>query len=973
MRPHPSSPRAEAMPSVAPRTGAASDAAGRDAPGLVSTRLVSAGLACILLGACASSTPPDTAPTLKSLAQRPLVLAPDRGVNAGDEAAIQAYREFLKSAPRDAQRPEAMRRLGDLEMKGADSRAADAPVTPAKGADRAEARNYEAAVTLYRDLLKTYPLAADNDRVLYQLAHAYEQGGQLDAALQTLDQLVQRYPATELRDEAQFRRGELLFTLGRYANAEGAYSMVLGSPRPTPFYERSMYMQGWSQYKQGHLDEALVSFFGVLDLKLTTRDDATRLDAIPGLTRADRELVEDTLRVTSLSLESLQGADSIPRFITTAQRHDYEFRIYQGLGELYLAQDRAKDAADTFGTFARLHPLDAQAPIMQARVIDIYEKGGFDQLVLQAKTEYVERYGIHGEFRLANPQGWERAQPLVRAHLTELARHFHSVAQKSRRSDDYEIAAHWYRELLEAFPKDPQAPQANFLLAELLFEDGRFAEAAPEYEKTAYQYPRHARSADAGYSALLAFAEQEKRETPGQRNAVQLASIESAQRFGSAFASDPRAATVLANAAEKLYVLRDYARATDLAQQVLKLQPPAAPAQRRVAWNVIAHAAFDSGSYDRAEHAYTEVLALTPATDPARAALVENLAASVYKQGEAARAGGHPRDAVQVFARVAEVAPQSPVRANAQFDAAAALIELKDWPAAARTLEDFRQRYPDHPLSGDVNTKLALVYSESGRWAQAAGEFERLAQRQRDPELARGALWQAAELYQKAGSAPQAAQVYDRYVRQFPVPLEPAIEARYRLASIAGAAGDPARSLAWSADLLRAEQAGGAGRTERTRYLGAGAALTLAAPAAAAYREVTLVEPLKQRLALKKARLEDALKAYALAANYGVADVATDATFHTAELYHDFGRALLASERPKGLTKEELEQYDVLLEEQAFPFEEKAIALHETNARHSAQGIYDQWVRASYAALAQLRPLRYAKSEHGSEAIDAIR
>jgi len=935
-------------------------------PGLVALAL----LAAAALAGCAGTAPPAPAPTIKTLAARPLVLAPDRGLKPSDEQTIAAYQDFLKSAPKDAQRPEAMRRLGDLEMDSADNRMADAPAQPAKGA---EAQNYDRAVGLYRDLLKAYPNAPDNDRVLYQLAHAYELGGQLEEALKVLDELVRKYPRTPLRDEAQFRRGELLFTTRNYPAAEQAYATVLDSPTRTPYFERSLYMRGWAQYKQGRLEDALQSFFGVLDLKLTARDDHPRIDAIPGLTRADRELVEDTLRVTGLCLENLQGADSIPPFMVSPLRRDYEFRIYQQLGELYLQQDRAKDAADTFAAFARLHPLDAQAPIMQARVIDIYEKGGFDNLVLQAKTEYVERYGIHGEFRRANPEGWARAQPLVKMHLAELARHYHAAAQKSRKSADYQVAVRWYRELLESFPDDPQAAQANFLLAELLFEDARYAEAAPEYEKAAYHYPPHAKSADAGYAALLAYAEQEKTETPGQRNAVQLAAIESAQRFGFAFPKDPRTGPVLANASEKLYKLHAYDKASEVARRVLKLDPPAAIEQRRVAWSVIAHSAFDSGAFDRAERAYNELLALTPEADPGRANLVEALAASVYKQGEQARAQGKQREAIDDFTRIAAVAPLSPVRATAQYDAAAAMIELKDWAAAARTLEDFRQRYPQNPLQGEVNKKLAVVYSESGQWSQAAGEFEQLAQRQTDPELARGALWQAAELYQKAGSGPSAARVYAHYVKQFPAPLEPAIEARYRLAGIAKAQGDTANALAWDRDLLQAEQGGGAGRTDRTRFLGATAALALTQPAYAAYREVALVEPLKKQLALKKARMEEVLKAYATAAEYGVADVATDATFHTAELYHDFGLALMASERPKGLSKDEREQYDVLLEEQAFPFEEKAIALHETNARRSAQGIYDQWVKGSFAALAQLRPVRYGKSERGEEAIDAIR
>ena len=46
----------------------------------------------------------------------------------------------------------------------------------------------------------------------------------------------------------------------------------------------------------------------------------------------------------------------------------------------------------------------------------------------------------------------------------------------------------------------------------------------------------------------------------------------------------------------------------------------------------------------------------------------------------------------------------------------------------------------------------------------------------------------------------------------------------------------------------------------------------------------------------------------------------------------------MSSQRQKNLSKDELEQYDVLLEEQAFPFEEKAIKLHEVNAARARDG-----------------------------------
>ena len=74
-------------------------------------------------------------------------------------------------------------------------------------------------------------------------------------------------------------------------------------------------------------------------------------------------------------------------------------------------------------------------------------------------------------------------------------------------------------------------------------------------------------------------------------------------------------------------------------------------------------------------------------------------------------------------------------------------------------------------------------------------------------------------------------------------------------------------------------------------------------------------------------------------------------------------RDLLESEKPADLAGEELEQYDLLLEEQAFPFEEKAIELHALNAGRSADGVYDEWVRRSFTRLAELSPARYARTE----------
>jgi hypothetical protein len=80
----------------------------------------------------------------------------------------------------------------------------------------------------------------------------------------------------------------------------------------------------------------------------------------------------------------------------------------------------------------------------------------------------------------------------------------------------------------------------------------------------------------------------------------------------------------------------------------------------------------------------------------------------------------------------------------------------------------------------------------------------------------------------------------------------------------------------------------------------------------------------------------------------------------------------MESERPAELDEAALEQYDLLLEEQVFPFEEKAIDLYKANTNRAADGVYDEWVIRSFGKLAELMPARYAKLERSENVITAL-
>ena len=90
----------------------------------------------------------------------------------------------------------------------------------------------------------------------------------------------------------------------------------------------------------------------------------------------------------------------------------YSHLLYSRLGDLYVEKQRFQDAATTYRAYVARDPNSDYAPDLAMQAIEAYRKGGFSQLVLEGKHEYVERYNF-GIAVLAGPRA--RAIPAGRA------------------------------------------------------------------------------------------------------------------------------------------------------------------------------------------------------------------------------------------------------------------------------------------------------------------------------------------------------------------------------------------------------------------------------------------------------------------------------------------------------------------------------------------------------------------------------
>lgn len=892
------------------------------------------------------------------------------------------YQHALETAIDPGTRRTILIRLADILMLRSEDKFAE---NDEKG------KYFDEAIQRYQELIQLQQQAIASgdasdetnrqiDQMLYQLSKAYALDGRLDLSNEKLENLSAEYSDSIYTPEAKFRRAERAFSSGDYEEAQALYAEVVDEGNFTPFYQNAIYMNGWSHFKRAYYEEAISEFTRVLDNLYGAEPP------LKTIASSQQNLANDTMRVMSLSFSYLDGPQTLSEVFAQDKTRPYLHKLYFALGALYFEKERYRDSAAAYRQYVVDNPLSDFSPQFSSAIIDVYEKGDFPSLLVPAKEEFVLNYGIDSAFWAEkSPSTRDSLKPKLKVYLEELANFEYDNGQQAKKRwlnppknsnqplEDPQVAylraADWYQQFIRTFPQDAKTPEMLFLMAEALNEAGKFEPAYDAYKQLAFKYKLSTpedlkRGAEAGYATvLLAQKLSTQATTEEQKQQWQGRVIDQSLAFADKYPSDPRAVNVLAEAAQKLVAAQRQPEAIEVARRVTAWQPPAAAAIQRGAWLVIAQSEFDLEGYRNADKAYEQVLLLTDANDPERQSIIERRAASVYKLAEGMVAEGEGQAAIEQFLRVQAIAPDSDIAVTAQYDAGNLLMGAEQWQQAANVFLGIRQRYPSHPLTKSLYAKMVVVYQETEQWDLAGDELTAMASSSDDPELRRQSLLLAGELYQKSGRIQQSIQSYEKYIQQYPQPFDDRLETMNKLALVYRSNNDLKRYDYWQQQIIVAHDRAGSQQTERSLYLASSASNAQAKKNFDYFSGLKLTLPLKNSLAVKRNALTNTVDAYQKVINYGVAEFVTEASYYLGEIYAQLSKDLLNSQRPPGLNELALEQYEILLEEQAFPFEEKAIDLHLVNAQRSREKLYDDWVKRSFESLAKLSPGRYNKVE----------
>lgn len=890
---------------------------------------------------------------------------------------MAAYNRVYGMLPTARENHAVGKRLADLHMDVGQDKDIDGEADP-----------YLAAVELYEELLLQTEDADNVDEIIYQLARAHDLAGNTQRTLLYLNRLIAEYPSSSFIPEGRFRRAELMFSADDYRAAANDYGYVVGLGDVTPYFRNSSYMLGWSEFKRSRFDEGLHQFFDVID-NLFQGDDTV------GLSGIDNELLDDSFRVVTLALAYLDGAQTLADEMRKRDKPRWQYLAYQRLADDYFSKERFLDNVATWQTFVEHNSLDARAPAAHEGMVKTLMNAGFPSDVLPKKKEYIERYGVYSEFwGHHNAEVRESYLPTLHGYLSELAKLAHADAQQfdaerlaiaektakrqkgvdysdSARTRLYLSAAQWYEEIVVTFPEDARTAEYLFLLGESYTEAHEPGRAVAAYQRVMRDFPDYPSAHEAGYAAILGLTELVASADEGELELWLRLKIDAQIEFALIFPGDARAPAVQTDAADTLFTLGHANEALDLAENLLEEWPNVEPALRKTALLIIGHGRYEMNEFATAEIAYHELLAMTLAADE-RNKVEDRLLAAVYKQGEASDQAGETDAAIYHFMRIAKLDPSAPLAAQGHFDAIAVIESAGRIAEAANLLAQFRSLYPDNELGMGIDMRLASMYENTENWSAAAVEYLSLAKSADDTEVRRQSLYRAAEIYLQQSDTVSAIEHFRDYAHTYKKPWDLNIEAMHNMDELYEKAGAEDKRRFWLNKIIRLHKEMGNARTDRSTFLAASAEMVFATDARNSFRSIRLTHPLNRSLRKKQKALKKSLKAYENVAGYEIAQYTTASTYEIADLYSSLSKSIMTSDRPRDLSTLELDQYDILLEEQAFPFEEQAIDLHAINMRRAWAGTYDEWVKRSFTELRRLMPGRFNKHESEVKYAQAI-
>lgn len=866
-----------------------------------------------------------------------------------EEIKNEYYRYIESSGKDDKSRRLAMNRVTEIEINKINA-LAKSDQTQGVSDDPQYIASLQHAQKLLEQALKDYPNAKNNDQSLYQLARLSDQLDEQEKSLVALREIVHKYPRSAHFAEAEFRIGENEFMGANYLPAEAAYSSAILSAGGEEFYERALFKRGWARYKQGLFAEAADDFLAALDKHQFSDYDT--------LKQSEKDQYNEYFRGLGLNLANLQNNQELQNYLSSKGDDKFIYSSYDAVTQIYLEQERYSDAAEAIEQYIKNYPDAPEQPYAQLKALDIWQLSKFKQRFAEALASTYAKYNQKSSYWATHRDTkiQDKFFNSLREHVLNAATNAQDEYLVNHSAQNLENAKLWYNRYLENYANFARQDKVYSMYAELLADAGSNVDALKYFELAAYD-------GDIILDKEAAYATITETSNLFSQNPTNTALLKKHIHYvllsGQLYQGEERHQKAALHA-------QQLALNNNMTQESISLAnslPDSAKDQVLYDASLMKSLAYiQLQMYSDAETILNDLLKLNKRAGDQQK-LTDNLALAIYKQAEIYTQKGLSDNAIQEYARVAKRAPTSDIAPKGLYEAILISMKTEKWSSAITLIQEFQQLYPKNDLNKDATRQLSIAYLNAGDSLKAAQAFEKMSTQEDNQDTKMASLWKAAEIYETKGNTDNAIKAYANYAETYPRPYPQYIEAMYKLTQLLNASNQQEKAITWQEKISAADKLASKDlKSTRTNFIVANSALANATRMQRKFETVRLSEPLAEALKSKKKLMQDAIAAFGQVSAYNEPSSITQATFAIATIYQHFSSALLNSERPKALKGEELEQYNILLEDQAFPFEEKAIEFYELNLAHTKENISNEWITQTLGNLRKLYPVKYNRA-----------
>jgi tetratricopeptide (TPR) repeat protein len=345
------------------------------------------------------------------------------------------------------------------------------------------------AIELYKKVLQADPTYKRLPEVTYYLGRATIEAGKerKDAQLEKdgekyLKDVTTKWANDPLVPQAHLSLAEHYFDKDSLVPAKMNYEQIIQRFPKHPMFNYALYKLGWVYFNLAEFEKTIDNFhrvIGAIDNK----------DA--GLIEFREQALNDLIQAyAEIDNGWQQARDYFLRQVGEKETYDK----LDKMAALLVSKDKDLEAVDLYKHLISKDKTTPKVAEWFDAVMEVRRKLADIRETEKEVNEITAFFDPKSPWRTANARNADaiaKADDLVAGGLASMANHFHRDAQalqdkkKQKEADvDFDKAASYYARFLDRYPDHPDSYKFNFFYAEILFDRGRYMDAADQYEKT---------------------------------------------------------------------------------------------------------------------------------------------------------------------------------------------------------------------------------------------------------------------------------------------------------------------------------------------------------------------------------------------------------------------------------------------------------------------------------------------------------